>query len=301
MARVLVTGAGGPAGRSLAGQLRDRGHEVIPVDARPLPGVREVPPATDPALVGVLRDLVLAESVDVLVPTVSEELPVLAAAAARLAPARVLVGSSRAVGLAHDKLRTAEALHAAGVPVPAFAVPEDFRDAHEAMRVLGGPVVTKPRVSRGGRGVEVVDDAWAGSWHEVPPGSVVQAFAPGTEYAPVVYRAPGSAAPQVVVVLEKTALAHGRTGNAVGVRRVRSDDVAAVARRAVAALGLTGPVDLDVRRDAAGRPVVLEVNARFGANSAAAPELVDAALADVTAGLTTGLAAGPARVPEAVA
>ncbi len=297
MARVLVTGAGGPAGRSLAGQLRDRGHDVVAVDARPLPGVHEVPPAADPGLVGVLRDLVRAESVDVLVPTVSEELPVLAAAAARLAPAHVLVGTSRAVGLAHDKLRTARSLHAAGVPVPATAVPEDFRDAGEAMRALGGPVVTKPRVSRGGRGVEVVDAAWAGEWDDVPPGSVVQSFAPGTEYAPVVYRAPGATEPEVVVVLEKTALAHGRTGNAVGVRRVRADDVADVARRAVVALGLTGPVDLDVRRDAAGRPVVLEVNARFGANSAAVPELVDAALADVGA----RLAAEPARVPEAVA
>ncbi len=298
MARVLVTGAGGPAGRSLVRQLVGRGHDVTAVDARPLPGVLEVPPAADPRLVDALRDLVRTGSIDLLVPTVSEELPVLAAAAAagRLDPARVLVGTVRAVRLAHDKLLTAVSLHAAGVPVPEFAVPEDFRDAPEARRALGGSIVTKPRVSRGGRGVEVIDEAWTGSWDAVPPGSVVQAFAPGTEYAPVVYRAPGAEEPEVVVVLEKTALAHGRTGNAVGVRRVRADDVADVARRAVAALGLTGPVDMDVRRDVAGRPVVLEVNARFGANSAAVPELVDAALADVG----TALAAGPARIPEAV-
>ncbi|WP_277211366.1 ATP-grasp domain-containing protein [Isoptericola croceus] len=97
----------------------------------------------------------------------------------------------------------------------------------------------------------------------------------------MVYRAPGDARAHVTVVLEKTALAEGRVGNATGVRRVRADDVADVASRAVVALGLTGPVDLDVRRDAAGRPVVLEVNARFGTNCAAAPEVIDAVLADV--------------------
>ena len=36
-----------------------------------------------------------------------------------------------------------------------------------------------------------------------------------------------------------------------------------------------------LRRRADGVPVVLEVNARFGANSAHAPELLDAALASV--------------------
>jgi carbamoyl-phosphate synthase large subunit len=43
---------------------------------------------------------------------------------------------------------------------------------------------------------------------------------------------------------------------------------------------LTGPVDVDIRRLADGTPVVLEVNARFGANSTYAPELLDMALAN---------------------
>jgi carbamoyl-phosphate synthase large subunit len=90
-----------------------------------------------------------------------------------------------------------------------------------------------------------------------------------------------SAAPFAVVV-EKTELAHGNVGNAVSTRRLEtgeSVDVGNVAMAAVRALGLTGPVDVDVRRRADGTPVVLEVNARFGANSEAAPELLDAVLA----------------------
>ena len=81
------------------------------------------------------------------------------------------------------------------------------------------------------------------------------------------------------VVLRKTGLTGGGWGNATGV--ARDDDrpaVAALARDAVAALGITGPADVDVRMDEHDRPVVLEVNARFGAQSAAAPEVLRAVL-----------------------
>ena len=44
------------------------------------------------------------------------------------------------------------------------------------------------------------------------------------------------------------------------------------------AVRLQGPLDVDIRRRADGTPVVLEVNARFGANSAHAPEILTALL-----------------------
>jgi carbamoyl-phosphate synthase large subunit len=83
-----------------------------------------------------------------------------------------------------------------------------------------------------------------------------------------------------VVVLRKLARTHGAVGNGTAVERVLdAADAGAVALDAARAIGLRGPVDIDVRRLADGVPAVLEINARFGAHSAHAPELVDAVLA----------------------
>ncbi|MDY5138838.1 hypothetical protein R6H00_06525, partial [Actinotignum timonense] len=43
-------------------------------------------------------------------------------------------------------------------------------------------------------------------------------------------------------------------------------------------VGLSGAADVDIRRDTHGRPALIEINARFGAHSAHAPELLDALL-----------------------
>src|SRR5690606_39139068 len=106
--------------------------------------------------------------------------------------------------------------------------------------------------------------------------------APGAVSCPQVYQPPTTGETQVVV-LEKTGRKQGRVGNATTVTRLPEGDaadVADVARAATEALGLVGPLDMDVRRLGDGTPVVLEVNARFGAVSASAPELLDAVLGE---------------------
>lgn len=289
--RVLVTGAGGPAGRAVAAQLKARGIPVLGTDIRELPPdtgipVVSVPPASDPDMVPALRRLVVREGINLVIPTVSEELPQLAAFRAAFgAEVCVIIGDPGPVALANDKLFTAWHLQAAGVPVPRFGVPSDFAGADAALAALGGPVVVKPRVSRGGRGVLVIDGSEDVDWRGLPDGQIVQEFVPGIEYGPMVFGTPpDNGAVPFVVVVEKTKLAHGNVGNAVTTRRTEAgeaSDVGNVALAAVRSLGLTGPVDVDIRRRADGSPVVLEVNARFGANSKRAPELLDAVLASV--------------------
>jgi len=78
---------------------------------------------------------------------------------------------------------------------------------------------------------------------------------------------------------------------------VVAPDVADLAVSAARAMGLYGPLDIDVRRRDDGTPVVLEINARFGANVARAPEVLEAMLASYgeSAGLNQGLAVQNAR------
>ncbi|WP_329106456.1 ATP-grasp domain-containing protein [Micromonospora sp. NBC_01699] len=310
MPRLLVTGAAGPAGRALLNALAVRGVPAIGVDMAPaattgraapgtdatagaegvelMPGtgadgIERVPAATDEAFLPELLRIAGRHDVDLIVPTVTEELPVLAPLAARPGLPAVLVSPVSAVAIADDKWRTAQVLAAAGVAVPRSVLPGVL--SPPALRgYLGSTYLSKPRRGRGGRGVRVHDRTGT---PPPDPGDVLQEFIPGTEYAVDLF-VDRLGQVRAVVVLRKTTLAQGRVGNAVRVVRDNPSDVADLARAAVRAIGVTGPADLDIRRRRDGTPVVLEVNARFGAHSGHAPELLDALLAGYGAGFRAG-------------
>jgi carbamoylphosphate synthase large subunit len=298
MSSVMITGAGGPAGRALAAQFRQRsrgagtldtlGVDMVALAESGFDRSAVMPAAADPEWAVAMAALFASSCSTLVIPTVSDELPQMAVLAAALGRTRpgvpgVVLGSApEATAIAADKLLTMWALERAGVAVPRFSTPDAFADTTAALAWADGPLVVKPRVSRGGRGVTLIEDAATFDWSRAGSGRIVQSFAGGTEYSPQVYRSPFTG-DSTVVVLEKTALAQGRVGNAVSTQRLAegaAPDVIAVATAAVEALDLVGPVDLDIRREADGRPVVLEINSRFGANSAAAPELLEAVLSE---------------------
>lgn len=283
---ILVTGCAGPAGRALGEQLARSPHMVIGVDmaARLNPAfdvTGTVPAADDPAMLPKLRRLLKEHDVDVLIPTVSDELPLIASAASSLLThASVVIGSSAAVAIAHDKYLTMAKLASMSVPVPRFGLPSDFASVEHALETLDGPLVVKPRVGRGGRGVAVVERPEDIQWETLDDSSILQQFAPGTEYAPMVFTPSALGGTSRVVTVRKDELKEGRVGNASAVTRVGDEAVASVALLATGALGLVGPADIDIRLLADGTPVVLEINARFGANSSSAPEILNAALVE---------------------
>lgn len=293
MTSLLVTGAGGPAGRALGEQLTSRttagadltwvGVDIVPVADTNFPVTDLAPRADGWQYATGMRDLIDKYAPDLVLPTVQDELPQIAVLAQAL-DHQVLVAAPGPTALAADKLLTMLSLDRNRVPVPRYALATDFASAQAALDWARGPAVIKPRVSRGGRGVRLLetptDPTGTAHWTDLDASWIVQSFAPGTEYSPQVYRTPTGHC--TTVVLEKTLLKQGRVGNAAAVVRLApgaAPDIEQTARRAIEALDLVGPVDLDIRRDPTGAPVVLEINSRFGANSTHAPELLDQALA----------------------
>ena len=284
MSSFLVTGVGGPAGGNVSGLLLGRGHRLVGTDVRQisLPGIqfRLVPRANDPDFLASILTIAESLNINYIIPTVSEELPVFARGWMWAERFPVAVGSAQAVTIADDKYLTAQALSAAHVPVPRFVLPSQVRSAEDLARLIGWPCISKPRIGRGGREV---------AWHPeqdwpliaaLDDNSILQEFAPGTDFAPNVF-IPKTGDGGCVVVIEKTELKQGIVGNARSVRRVEDVEVGNVALAAARAAGLTGALDIDIRRKANGQPVVLEINARFGANIRHAPEILEAFLKDL--------------------
>jgi carbamoyl-phosphate synthase large subunit len=273
----FVTGVGGPAGRATAAFLREQGVAVVVADARRLdeePGLVPLPLATDPAFVPALLGELKARRAELLVPTVTEELPLVARERGdlRASGCAVFISSPEAAEAANDKWLTVQALARAGVGVPRSL---SGRARDEIVDAVGFPMLSKPRHGRGGRGVEIHE-----SLADLPSTScdrIYQEFLPGEEYDVNLFAEPGGE-PAALVVLRKTALRDGRVGNAAGVERVEAPDVADLAAATSRALRLEGPLDIDVRRDRDGRPLVLEVNGRVGANVRSADEVLETLL-----------------------
>ncbi len=151
----LVTGVGGPTGRAAATWLWWHDVRVLGADVRAVPSpswdARRLPAVGDPAYLHALLLLVDEERPTLLLPTASEELPVIARLhdALRELGCSLAMGSPEGVDVAADKLLTAEVLSWAGVPVPRSA--HGTASPAELVARLGLPVLSKPRVGRGGR------------------------------------------------------------------------------------------------------------------------------------------------------
>ncbi len=283
MSTFLVTGVGGPAGQNVAASLLERKHRVLATDMRvcALPGAEFhlVPPARDPDFLAAIYALVSSDPVNLIIPTVSEELPVFADGWKWRDHHPILLASAEAVSIANDKYLTANTLSAKSVPVPRFTLPSEVHSPEEVAQKIGWPCISKPRVGRGGREVILHPEQ---DWPEIKKlddGYLLQEFASGTDFAPNIYL--GKDGKAVAIVIEKTKLKGGIVGNALTVKRVELPALAEVALAAGRAIGLTGPADIDIRQRSDGVPVVLEINARFGANNRLAPEILDAVLETV--------------------
>jgi len=252
--RVFVTGAGGPAAVCLLRAWARRPDvELWAADMDPCAvGLYMVPPSRrflvprgdSPEFVDAVYKLV-ADKVDILVPTVDTEMIPLAKARGLFADAgvRIMSANAEALTLCLDKLQTVRALDGI-IPVPETYLggeaPPDF-----------GPCIVKPRSGSGGRGISQHDRVPEGLGSDV----IVQQLLPGTEYSVDTFRGTRTlAVPRVRLKVD--------SGVAVAGKTLKDPELEHYAIRAAEALNLRFINNIQFKRDAEGAPRLLEINPR---------------------------------------
>jgi carbamoyl-phosphate synthase large subunit len=264
MTRVLVTGAGGPAGVAVIRSLLRRpdvevfagdmdgwasGLYLVPVERR-----RILEPGLAPGFVDGISQLCASDGIDVVFSTVDVELPPLAARRTELSGAVLAAPSLDTLSVTLDKWELAERC------APLLRVPETRllnSDGVAADWVF--PVIVKPRRGAGSRGVRLVADRAALEALGTDEALIIQEHLPGLEYSvDVIADNEG----HVVAAVPRTRT-RVDSGVSIAGRTVHDVSLEQTAASVALAIGLTGVANVQLRIDSSGIPALLEVNPRF--------------------------------------
>jgi carbamoyl-phosphate synthase large subunit len=282
---VLVTGSGGPAGIAVIRRLIALGHRVVAADADPaaaggaLASVGVMLPRADhPRFIDAVLGAAAAYGADALIGTVAEELPALSAGVDRLTAVGVAtwLPDPAAVDLCCDKAAFAERMHAAGVPHPPTAT------SPSAAAGLPGPWIVKPNEGRGSRGLQLLDDpAAVRAAMAADPDLIAQTRLGGREFtADALVARDGRLLTVVPRWRDET-----KAGISVKGTTFESEAVTDLVADALAAVGLTGPANVQGFLVDDGTATVVEINPRFSGGLpltlAAGADVVSAYLAGI--------------------
>jgi len=291
--RVVVTGAGGPAGIAVIRALRSRGHHVLALDADPsAAGLRladahhVVPRADAPDYLAVLLHAATVADAQALICTVAEEYVALGRAESYLREAglRTLMPSVASVDACIDKWAFFQLMIGAGLPTPATGL--------ATAEGVPGPWIVKPRFGRGSR------DVWACTTRQQlaaalrrVPDPIVQTQLAGREFTcdALVERSGAVAG----------AAARWRTETRGGISTkgttFEDPEVTDLVTRALKTVELVGPANVQGFVSDDGTVTVHEINPRFSGglplSLAAGADLVEEYLRDVM-----GLPVRPTRL-----
>lgn len=261
--RVLVTGAGGPAGIAVIRSLLRR--DDIEVFAADMDGWasglylvdegrrRVVPPGKRDDFVDAVIAMVADDAIDVVISTVDVELVPLSERRHELG-ARLAAPSAEALRTCLDKWMLVQACEGRA-RVPATALLDDAGIARE----WDFPVIVKPRSGAGSRGVHLVADRAALEAEERDDAWIIQEHLPGEEFSVDVLMGEAGSAIAAVPRLR----ARVDSGVAIAGRTVHRDELERTAEACAAAAGIVGVCNVQLRYDVAGEPALLEINARF--------------------------------------
>ncbi len=265
--KILVTGVGGPAGINIARLLRGRDDVVVigcDVDATATgqcfvdefiiaPYVRDAQ-----AYTAWMRNMVTSRTYDIVIPTVHEELSLLATFVSELS-AFVPLSGPTTLALGADKLFSYEWM-AKHLPqyAPRFVLLKDWTPGWSADQTL----FIKPRAGRGARGCKTATHdelLFLQSQDSANDEVVVMEYLPGTEWTVDSYIGKDG---KIVYLTPRE-----RTGLAGGIsikgQTVRHSGVIDATKALIAQLDMAGPVCIQWKADAQGQPKFVEINPRL--------------------------------------
>ncbi|HAY66699.1 ATP-grasp domain-containing protein [bacterium] len=263
--RVLVTGAGGPAGVSVIRSLNAEAY-VFAIDIDPCAvglylvgsGRRAlVPRGEDFDFVDRIIDLCRRWQIDVVVPTVDTELLPFADGRERFKElgVEVIVASKPALLTCLDKWLLACTVELTVRCPVTYLIDVEF----DPLEFPSWPAIAKPRQGSGSRGVQLLDGPEDLSRVPRDGSFILQEYLPGEELSVDVYvdcsGEPIGAVPRTRLKVDSGVSVAGRT--------VRDDEAIQLALDTVTTVGLTGPANVQCRRDRDGHLALLEVNPRF--------------------------------------
>jgi carbamoyl-phosphate synthase large subunit len=289
---ILMTGGGAPGAAGIIRCLRqEKKFRIIAADANPnaagrylADDFRQIPLATDPRFTDELLKLCRESAVDIIMPLVTRELPVLAGNlnAFREAGTRVMVSDPSSLEIANDKSRLYQFLDWRGIKVPAYKIAESIDQFTEAVKELGYPGKTicfKPSISNGSRGFRIIkndvneldllfnqkpnstyidfDTAIRVLSSGKFPELLISEYLPGEEYSVDCIVNRGEAV-MVVPRLRKRIL----NGISVEGEFIFNENISNYCRQMVRELQLHGNIGIQLKRTASGEYLVLEINPR---------------------------------------
>lgn len=219
-----------------------------------------VPPVNSSRYLPALKEICLSQKIDLVIPTIDPELPILAEARLGLVAQgiNIVVSSSEAVSIARDKLRTAEVFASHGI-----ASPRTFLLKHLLIEenLLSGPLVLKRIDGSRSIGLHFIDSPQEAKNLNLDSGSyIAQERCFGPEYTINCY-VDQQGKLRAVVPHRRIETRSGEVSKGATERRA---DLHQLAHQIVKALpGLRGPFCFQAILTKEG-PVVFEINARFG-------------------------------------
>lgn len=298
--RVLVTGSGAPGAPGVLRCLQlDPSLDIVLCDANPSAVGKYlardffvVPHASDEAFIPAVLAECLARGIRIIMPLVTRELQVFAAAAEtfRQFGIDVLVSEASALSRANNKSHLYHALDTMGIAVPAYQVVHTIADFERAAHFLGfpdRPFCFKPSLSNGSRGFRIVNaqvdehdllfnakpSSTNISYHDAVrilgkrpfPELLLSEVLPGDEYSVDCLLNHG----HCLIALPRL---RSRIINGISVEGcfVRDTSIIEYSTAVVEGLGLHGNIGVQVKRAADGRALILEINPRVQGTTVAA-------------------------------